>query len=325
MKTESLVEFVDNSGVSLAVDRDAGVIRGVKILGLESRNGRTYPKQTIASALNLYEGAKVNVNHPTGSPTSPRDYRDRIGMFKAVRVAEGDKGLFGDFHFNQKHSLAEQLLWDAEHAPENVGFSHNVQARVSRRNGKVVVEEISRVQSVDLVADPATTNGLFENAQGNEIQEDGDMPATLESLTADQPDLLKSIREAAVTEHVNSEAVKTAAAKSEAAIKSLTEENDAFKATAALAKHKETVDKELAEAKLPKPLVTDTFRTSLYEAKDADARKALIVDRQEIASSLTSGKPLSREQNIGEGTNNEKGTFTEVKDGKSFASAALTE
>ena len=74
------------------------------------------------------------------------------------------KGLFADFHFNPKHALAEQLVWDAEHAPENVGFSHNVEARTVRRGERIVVEAITRVQSVDLVADPATTRGLFESA-----------------------------------------------------------------------------------------------------------------------------------------------------------------
>ena len=48
-------------------------------------------------------------------------------------VKAGGEGLFADFHFNPKHALAEQLLWDAEHAPENVGFSHNVEARTARR------------------------------------------------------------------------------------------------------------------------------------------------------------------------------------------------
>ena len=47
--------------------------------------------------------------------------------------------------------------------PENVGFSHNVEAKTSRRADRVVVEAITRVQSVDLVADPATTRGLFES------------------------------------------------------------------------------------------------------------------------------------------------------------------
>ena len=44
-----------------------------------------------------------------------------------------------------------------------MGFSHNVEARTARRGDRVVVEAITRVQSVDLVADPATTRGLFES------------------------------------------------------------------------------------------------------------------------------------------------------------------
>jgi len=47
-----------------------------------------------------------------------------------------------------------------EHAPENVGFSHNVEARTTKQGEQVLVEEILKVQSVDLVADPATTRGI---------------------------------------------------------------------------------------------------------------------------------------------------------------------
>ncbi len=296
-----ICEFTDSRGVKLRVDRDKGIIEGVKILGLESKNGRTYLKETIARAVALYEAAKVNLNHPDGNPTQPRDYRDRLGTMRQVRVGQGDGGLFADFHFNPKHAIAEQLCWDAEHAPENVGFSHNVQAKVSRgRGGTVVVEEITRVQSVDLVADPATTKGLFE-AQVPD-KEDGDMPATLEALQAEQPELVKSIREAAVKEHVNSESVKTEAAKNAATIKTLTEEVDRMKAAETMAGIKLAVDKELVEAKLPDAIVTDVFRDLLYEAKDVDARKALIEDRQKIANMASSGKPLSTEQGLTEGT-----------------------
>ena len=119
--------------------------------------------EALAQAAPLYEDAKVNVNHPKGNPGGPRDYQDRIGTIRDVARAAGE-GLFADFHFNPKHALAEQLMWDAEHAPENVGFSHNVEARTARRGERVVVEAITRVQSVDLVADPATTRGLFESA-----------------------------------------------------------------------------------------------------------------------------------------------------------------
>jgi hypothetical protein len=157
-----LQEFCDSRGVSLRVDRTLGVIRGIKILGLASRNGRQYSPEALARAVGLYEGAKVNVNHPKGHPQSPRDYQERIGVVRNVQHRAGE-GLFGDFHFNPKHPLAEQLAWDAEHAPENVGFSHNVQARLNRQGEATTVEEIVRVHSVDLVADPATTRGLFES------------------------------------------------------------------------------------------------------------------------------------------------------------------
>lgn len=55
-------------------------------------------------------------------------------------------------------------MWDAEYAPENVGFSHNILARTTpQQDGTLLVEEITKVRSVDLVADPATTRGLFES------------------------------------------------------------------------------------------------------------------------------------------------------------------
>jgi hypothetical protein len=158
--TESVLqEIVDNRGISLKIDREAGVIHGVKVLGVTSKNGREYPKKVIQKAATLYEGKAVNVDHI--DPKSRRSYRDRIGAIKDVQLHED--GLYGDFHFNPKHELAEQLIWDAEHAPENVGFSHDARGPSKRQNGKEVVESIDKVLSVDLVANPATTNGLFES------------------------------------------------------------------------------------------------------------------------------------------------------------------
>lgn len=161
-ETEQVVqEFVDSAGLTLRSESARGVLRGVKLLGLRSRNGRRYAEKALREAIGLYEGSKVNVNHPTHDPLAPRDYRDRLGVVRNVRFQRGS-GLFGDLHFNPRHALAEQLSWDAEHAPENVGLSHNVLARTRRESDELVVEAITRVQSVDLVADPATTAGLFE-------------------------------------------------------------------------------------------------------------------------------------------------------------------
>lgn len=165
MNNENVLEFFDFSSPQRKIDKENGVVSGVKILGVKSRNNRVYPLATLRDAAPLYENAKVNVNHPDGSPTESRKYQDRVGSIKNVTLQEN--GLYGDFHFNPKHPLAEQMLWDAERAPENFGFSHNVEAVVRLENGAQVVDKIVRVRSVDLVADPATTSGLFESTTLN--------------------------------------------------------------------------------------------------------------------------------------------------------------
>lgn len=161
MNNENVLEFCDLASPQRKIDKENGVVSGVKILGVKSRNNRVYPLATLRDAAPLYENAKVNVNHPDGSPNESRKYQDRVGSIKNVTLQEN--GLYGDFHFNPKHPLAEQMLWDAEKAPENFGFSHNVEAVVRLENGAQVVDKIVRVRSVDLVADPATTSGLFES------------------------------------------------------------------------------------------------------------------------------------------------------------------
>ncbi len=170
---KKILEFVSTQNADSQIDRSAGVIRNVKILGLTSRNHRVYPEATLREAIPLYENARVNLNHPDGNPAESRKYQDRFGLIKNVRLLSGE-GLFGDFHFNPKHALAEQLLWDAENSPENVGFSHNVQAILKNQDGEQVVEKIVLVRSVDLVADPATTSGLFESYNGTEPEKKSD-------------------------------------------------------------------------------------------------------------------------------------------------------
>jgi len=162
MNEVNLREYLGWGDHTVQVDGTAGIIRGVKILGLQSRNGRRYTEAALRAAVPLYEGAKVNVNHPQGEAAAPRDYRDRLGLLRHVHYRPGE-GLFADLYFNPKHDVAERLVWDAQHAPQNVGLSHNVLARVSRQGDVTVVDEILRVLSVDVVADPASTQGLFES------------------------------------------------------------------------------------------------------------------------------------------------------------------
>jgi hypothetical protein len=170
---ESLREFVTSAGATPTANREDGVIVGCKILGTQSKNPSPrnflYPESTREAAAGLYEGVVCNVDHhETGSHIS---YRDRIGAFKNVECRQD--GLYGDFHFNPKHALAEQLCWDAENAPHNLGFSHVADGKINRSNPNApVVEQIKAVESVDLVANPATTRGLFESEEIPEGQQE---------------------------------------------------------------------------------------------------------------------------------------------------------
>lgn len=289
-----LQEYVDSGHQRLRVDRSAGIIRGVKLLGLRSRNGRRYQESALAEAVALYEGAKVNINHPKGHPLSPRDYQDRLGIIRGVELRTSE-GLFGDLHFNPKHALSEQLMWDAEHAAQNVGLSHNVLARTSRQGDETVVEAITRVQSIDLVADPATTRGLFEQETAPpSIPWDA---LTLEELRLHRPDLLQEVQE----QHV-------------ACLESAQQQLDEATARAALVERRERIVKLLEEYKLPIPgtrnesarrIVSDQFVETLLAAADETTLRRLVEERAALVKSaqrwqsetqrLQSG-PTSRDQ-----------------------------
>jgi len=298
---EALQEYVDSRGVTVRVDRDQGVLRGVKLIGLESRNGRRYRESGLEQATSLYEEAKVNVNHPKDGPLSPRDYQDRLGVIRGVELRRGE-GLFGDLHFNPKHVLAEQLAWDAQHNPHNVGFSHNVLAKLTHEGEVAVVEGITRVVSVDLVADPATTDGLFENViQGPGESTNSSPPwdvLTLESLKVHRPDLLAEIEQSEIQQ-----------------LRFQLEESHAQVATQ---QRRQRIVDLLRKHRLPvpvgefpsangdadaNPIVSPTFLETLMCATE-DELESLILERLELVRSathwrnhLTNGHgPRSREQ-----------------------------
>jgi hypothetical protein len=306
---EPLQEFISSRGHALRVDRQAGIVRGVKILGLESQNGRSYLPEALAAAVPLYEGAKVNVNHPKSLPGAPRDYQDRIGAIHNVALREGE-GLFADFHFNPAHALAGQLAWDAEHAPENVGFSHNVLAKTARRGDRVVVEGIAKVQSVDLVADPATTRGLFEAAGPTSAA-----PASKGNAAVDR--LLEELTPAEIRRH-RPDLVEALAGELLRENAQLRYRLDDLQAADAIAQRRAAADRLLAEYKLPAPhgdtdwakeIVSEAFYESLLTAPDEEAVRRLVRERARLITAAASvsgrrlavnGRPQARDQQLAE-------------------------
>jgi hypothetical protein len=326
-KTRHLTEYADNRGVALRVDREANVIKGVKVLGLDSKNGRSYTREAVSQAAALYEGKTVNVDHPPrGKGNEARSYASRIGHLEGIEVKAD--GLYGDLHYNPKHSLAEQLAYDAENAPQRVGMSHNVEGKTSTKNGKLVVEAITAVASVDVVADPATTNSLYEA--------EGDMPDTTTTEPSGSGDMTWDNFVSASRKIYDSDA--DAGSKGRMIGKLMAEllkmgdkldqlmnggssssspsapkgdsdkpADDAPKTEALEIKVKhleeqlaardkrDAVAKMITEAKLPERLVTDVLTTSLLEAKDESAQKKILEERKTLAKEIA-GKPRCVDQ-----------------------------
>jgi len=141
------------------VDRENHIVRGVKVLGFTSANGRIYDFAAVKEAIQKYEKAPVNKDHNMEEPS----FSDRLGWLENV-ILEKD-GLYADFHYNPHAEGIESFLWFAEHnGLGDVGFSHLVSGKYSvDPDGTERITRIDKVRSVDLVANPATTKTIFES------------------------------------------------------------------------------------------------------------------------------------------------------------------
>lgn len=159
----TLYEIVQSR--DLQIDKEKGTIAGVRILGPKSSNGRTYSPEAIKGAIGMYEGRAVNTNHPPrGAPNQERQVGDRVGWLENVKQ-DADGGLSGTLNILTTHPMAGPVMEAADRNPRLFGLSHNVEARSRRDNGTTFVEEITKVRSVDLVSDPASTKSLFESKE----------------------------------------------------------------------------------------------------------------------------------------------------------------
>lgn len=156
-----------NTGISSGrpkIDRKNGVIYNVKVLGKKSRNGAQYTEQAVKQAHRdkIYENSVVYLNHNYDESRPGRQLHERFGRLKNLYVKEQE--LFAkEFRFNPHHPIAESFLWFVENDPEGVGLSHDADAiGYMAPNETKVIEQITKVRSVDLVDGPATTYSLLE-------------------------------------------------------------------------------------------------------------------------------------------------------------------
>lgn len=183
---------------SLRVDRDAGIIYGVKVLGKSSPNthgvrgveGTDYSPEAMKRALPLYEGRKVNVDHLPRDGKA-RDYSayDRLGKLVNVRLQDGEP--YADLHILKAHRMAEVMFEAAERMPDAFGLSHNAYGKGEIRGKRYVITEIPEVKNVDVVADAGTTRSLSESRREKPMKT---LKSVLESLKVSKK-AIKAIQE----------------------------------------------------------------------------------------------------------------------------------
>ena len=171
------------AGPDSRIDREAGIIHDVKVLGKESDNGRVYEESTFAQAVAMYEGVVCRIDHDMDVPVRP--LASTVGQLRNV-VRKGDD-IRADFHVVMSHPMSAQIFEMAEKFPGTFGFSHAADGFVEDDgHGIQRVVELIHVESVDLVTKPATTKSLFEGKEA-EMPKPKQEKTTLRTLVEQAP------------------------------------------------------------------------------------------------------------------------------------------
>lgn len=270
-------ETVDAFEAIGGTDAEAGIIRGVKLLGLRSRNKRNYDTPGVRrDAASKFVGTPVFFNHPN-DPSSARSYADKFGVVESYEYRPG-AGHFGDIKVNLKHSLAEQFLYDVTHMPRTLGMSINGRVKQGSRgaDGDVVVEGLDQIRSVDIVTRPATTDGIFEH----ETESEDEMPLTVEELREKHPEIVEQIAREAASKAAD-----------------VTEQQKLQAELAATKQRLEAMEAEQAAVKLRAQVKTQ-FASVLEGLSDEDAASVLecaceSVNRDNLLKAMTAVKSFT--------------------------------
>lgn len=299
------------------IDAEKGILRGVKVLGLVSQNGKRYTKDAIKGALPLLEGARVYFNHPDGDDNA-RKIEDRFARLREAK--QDDKGeAYADLHFNPHHDRAASFVWFAKNDPAGIGLSINGSGKGSiDGNGMKLVEQITKIHSVDIVDGPATVAGLFEQDgytpppdPAAASQEGGEMGNEFRTKLADlashvvsdssmsKDDCLKKLKQIVAMleeegasddgEEGEVEATPEAEEKAMEQLKKLASPAAkwAFGKLAAvkLLEKKQSLREQATAAGLAEKAITETFVETLLREATAEGVAKLIEDRKSVATS----------------------------------------
>jgi len=258
-------DVTEQDSFEAAADQSVeGVVRGVKLLGLRSRNRRNYDTPGVRkSAIKQLAGARVFIDHPD-TPSSPRSYRDAFGVVEDDVQYVPDRGYYGGIRYNPKHFLADQFIWDVKNNPSGLGMSVNarlIYGPKKDKNGDEVVESIEMIRSIDVVTKPATSAGIFEHEEESVMD-----LSTLKDKHADIVEQIAAEERAKFAKSSETSEVEKTMAELQKRLKEATEQLAEVKKAEEARKLRDAIEAEYAE------LVTD-----------ADLRKSVVECACELA------------------------------------------
>lgn len=168
------------------IDREKSIIHGVSILGAASKNKRQYTPAALTEARTFFESAPVYLEHK-----GKKEVRDFAGEVRNLR--EEESRVKGDLHVAKS---AEWLFDLAERFPRQIGLSITAIGKVRESAAGDIVEGFSGSRrSVDIVAEPATTKGLFEEIQEPEKEKKPMMDEEKDKKIAELEAQIASLKE----------------------------------------------------------------------------------------------------------------------------------
>ena len=270
-------------------DADNLVIRNAAVLGAISKNGYTYSENAMRSTARLAEGAKQYIGHMEHK--DERSVTELFSVLKNVRYLDTEKKVRGDMHLVDTPEVREEIFPRMQHFKDIIGNSVVVWAEGAENEGVLTLTEVYKVDSVDLVTDPATNAGIFENvSKKSKSGGSKTMEITIEDVRKDSK-IMEALRAEFLKEsdaQKELDALKAENAAQKATIKTLTEKADKLETADKLRKKQDYIAAKVKEAKLPKEAVSEDWLNHLLNKCESEAEiDQLIADKKALVDSLT--------------------------------------
>ena len=303
MKVGEYAEEVEDKELfeALTVDTDTNRARVILLKSGWSKNKRFYSPDVLGEAVSLFEGAKCYLDHEDVKGISNRSVRELAGFYE--NVAFINNRLEGDLQFLDTEAgkiglaLAQESI---KHNKPLAGLSLKGLGKLRKTEEGYIVEELQKVNSVDIVSEPAA-GGEFIKLYESIMEDDEMKDLTIEKLKTERPDLIQEITDE-VEERVYGK--KTEVDKQ---LKEIKEQNEKLAKeisewrTYGQIKETETIlEKELSKSELP-DIAKDRVR-KLFEGKIAKVEDILesIKAEKEYIAKIAGEKPV----NVGNGGKN---------------------